>query len=63
MLKGKCTDCGAQFFGWSLRKTEERRCPNCNAELAIMEDGYGVFVNGNVTPSDDEEMIDGANSK
>jgi hypothetical protein len=41
MLEGKCSNCGACYYGWALKNPEHKTCLNCSTALEIGEfDGY-----------------------
>ena len=42
MLEGKCSKCGARYFGWSLRFPRNQTCPKCGVGLEITEDGEKI---------------------
>jgi len=39
MLEGKCTKCGARWFGWALRFSRNQSCPECGSALYVYMDG------------------------
>jgi len=38
VLKGKCQECGAIYYGWALGDPCKRICPQCNHAVDILED-------------------------
>jgi hypothetical protein len=49
MLQGKCTKCGAMFYGWALNSPRNQMCGYCGAALEISDEsgkktiGYSPF--------------------
>ncbi|HEY82095.1 MAG TPA: hypothetical protein G4O01_02255 [Dehalococcoidia bacterium] len=42
MLEGRCSKCGARYYGWALRFPRHQTCPTCGVGLTIIEDGQVI---------------------
>lgn len=38
MLKGICTNCGKEYYGWALQKEEHQKCDHCEGDLLVEEE-------------------------
>jgi uncharacterized OB-fold protein len=38
VLRGKCQECGAIYYGWALGDPYKRICPRCGNTVDILED-------------------------
>ena len=41
VLKGKCPECGAIYYGWALRFPRNQMCENCGVGLEISDSAGG----------------------